>query len=121
MRRTTVKGCNGHIAAVHDVNAFYPWDEREHGWGKVLEKKGFSPDVFMGSANDEPTFDYPTLAGEVDEAFRDGCGPFTLGVSEFDLFGGRVYYEVGMGVVNEHVSFGGLGIQEVGIVLSEFG
>ena len=82
---TSIKGCNRHMGAVHDVNTFYPWDEREHGWGKVLEKECFSPDVFMGRANDEPIFHYPTLVAELDEAFRNGCGPFPLGVSKFDL------------------------------------
>ena len=92
IRRTTIKGCNRHFGTVHDVNAFCPWDEREHSRGRVLEEKGFSPNVFMGGANDEPTFDYPTLLGEVDEAFRNGCDPFTLRVSEFDLFGGPVVF-----------------------------
>ena len=71
MRRATIEGCNGHVGAIHDVNTFYPWDEREHGRVKVLEEKGLSPNVFMGGANDEPTFDYWTLVGEVSETFRD--------------------------------------------------
>ena len=41
-------------------------------------------DIFL------PTFDYQTLVCEVGEAFRDGGGPFTIGVSEFDLFHGPV-------------------------------
>ena len=68
IRRTTIEGCNRHFGAVHEVNAFHPWNEREHGLRKVL--------VF----------------GEVHEAFSNGCGPFTLGVSEFDLFGGPVVF-----------------------------
>ena len=46
-RRATMEGCNGHVGAVHDRNTFDPWDEREHGWGKVLEEKGFSRNVFI--------------------------------------------------------------------------
>ena len=72
MHRATIEGCNGHVGAVYDVNTFHPWDEQEHGRRKVLEEKGFSPNVFMGSANDEPTFDYPTLVGAVGAAFRYG-------------------------------------------------